>query len=122
MASGDVSFPKATGDSGAKGAPIAIDQTGSPYTTLHTSDATSSPTYVDVVTIEAWNVDTSTRTLTLLVNGTGDANKVPIELAPGAGPVVVVDRWPSWNGCTWKAYASAANKINVKVRVERYEE
>lgn len=115
---GDFELLSGSADATGNGKLVSIAATSSPGTTLHT--ASSGTDYWDVVTIEVSNNDTIERTLTLQWGGTTDADLLRVDLAPGVGAQMIVDRWRIRNGLIIRAFADAADVVVAKVEVERY--
>ena len=101
------------------GRPIAVAATSSPGTTIHTATADVGSER-DQIDIYASNIDSVSRTLTLQWGGTTTADQIgPITLAANSGDVLIVVNKPLQNNLIIKAYASAANIVNVTGNVRR---
>lgn len=90
---------------------IKVAATGTPGTTIHTGQA--STTLTDVVTLYAYNSDTVTRRLTLEWGGTtAPDDNIVVDLPPkGLGLIPVVVDLIIRNSLIVKAFADAANVV-----------
>lgn len=131
MASGQVSIIPASGDSSGKFEQIAITATSSGgANVLHTTDtavvvdSTGASVYkfVDYISIEAVNVSTVARTLTILWGDTASPQaEIIVQMGPQLPPVSIVDRRPLQGGAIVRAYADDGTSINVYVQIERFQ-
>ena len=114
---GDIEIRSLSGDSTTDGKQIDIAATSSPGTILHTAVAGTS--YWDYITIEVSNRDTVARTVTIEWGGTTAADTVTLELAPGLGPVTMIDRRMLRDSHVVRAYCDAANVVSAWGEVHR---
>ncbi len=114
--SGDVTPVLLSGSTDGK--PIAVAATATPGTAIHTAPAGTDTT--DYVWIQAVNIDTVDRSLTIEFGGTAAAQSIKtITIPPNIGLYVVCENLPIRNGNAIAAFASAANVINIVGRVTR---
>lgn len=101
----------------ADGMQIGLTTTASPGTVLHSGTESSSGEVWDVITIEACNIDTTNRVLTVAWGGVATKDLVMFTLAPREGRVPIIIKGRLKRGLPVSAWASAADKINVYVEV-----
>ncbi len=102
------------------GRPIKVSATGSTGTTIHSTIGSAS---IDEVYLYANNTDTLTRTLTIQWGGTSSPDdNIVVGILPQSGiflvvpGLIVVD---TGSAVTVRAFASAANTINITGYVNR---
>lgn len=97
------------------GRPISIVATSSPGTVIHTVPSDTSGILYHQVFLYAANIDgAGSHTLTLQLGGTTTDDQIVIPIGANSGPILVLDGKNLLNGgVTIRAYANAANKINV---------
>lgn len=84
--------------------------------TIHTAHATSD----DEIYIDACVTGATARTLTIAFGGVLDPdNLIPITLEPNEGLVRVIAGVPLSGGLVVKAFASAADEVNIVGKVHR---
>ena len=108
-----VSYDLQPGSGSVDGKMVAVAETTSPGTILHT--ATSDPTEVDVITILVANIDNKDKELTIEWGGLTDADKIIIGIPHEEGLVLIINGRPLKNGQVVRAFSNEANKINVLV-------
>jgi len=102
----------------ADGTQIGLSTTASPGTLLHGGTESSSGEVWDVITIEACNIDASSnRTITVAWGGLATKDLVMYTLPIREGRVPVIIKGRLKRGLEVRAWASAADKINVYVEV-----
>lgn len=99
-----------------EGKMILVAAGTSPGTLLHTTTAVADE--VDVVSLFAVNMDTSSIYLTVQWGGTTANDQIILQIAPKAAPVQVVFRWRLTGGKEIRAFASTANKVLVYGHVQ----
>lgn len=94
------------------GRPIKIAATATPGTTIHTATATSGE--IDELWLWAVNTYTVTHKLTVEWGGTtAPDDLIEVGIPAGSGLVLVVPGLPVRNGVIVRAFAAAANVVNV---------
>ncbi len=102
---------KLSGSTDGRG--VAVAATSSPGTTIHTAQSGTTAGSFDEVWLYAVNIDTVTRTLTIQCGGTSTSDNIVITLAANTGLVLVLPGLVLQNSDVIKAFADAANKVNV---------
>lgn len=98
------------------GAPVKVAATATAGTLIHTASATAK----DEVYLWAVNTDTVARKLTIEWGGTtAPDNLIEVTIQPEAGLVPIVPGLPLTNSKVVRAFAAAANVINVVGYVNR---
>lgn len=116
MASEDLTARILSGST--SGRPIIVAATATPGTVIHTPASTAPD--LELLTLDAWNTGTVTRTLTL---EWGHASStLPIDLEPGAGPIRIATQYPIQAASNVvRAFADAADEVLIIGRVTYYE-
>jgi len=101
------------------GRPISISVTSSPGTTIHTVSANTDGATYHQVYLYVNNIDgAGTHKLYLQLGGTSTADTVIIDIPANGLPIEALNGENMFNGgVSIKAYANAANTINVWGRV-----
>lgn len=94
------------------GRPIAVAATSSPGTLIHTAAAASGANQFDEIWLWATNIDSADRVLTLQFGGTTTADEIMITVKAGQTIMVLAGNRLN-NGLILKAFADAANKVNL---------
>lgn len=116
---GDFVITSISGDTSTDGVGVSIVATTSPGTTLHT--ATSGTDYWDYVKVWLVNTDTVTRTVYVQWGGTAAKDAIPIDVAPGIGPVAVFEDFrPLRNGLLIRAYCATTAVVTAHGEVHTY--
>ena len=98
------------------GAPVKVAATATAGTLIHTASATAK----DEIYLWAVNTDTVARKLTIEWGGTtAPDNLIEVTIQPEAGLVPIVPGLPLTNSKVVRAFAAAANVINVVGYVNR---
>jgi len=97
----------------AQGVPIAVTATSGTGTSVHTTTAISGT--FDEVFLQASNIDTAERILTLQIGGTANTNLL-VYTIPASTTVDILVPGRFFN-TTIKAISDSANKINIIGRV-----
>lgn len=97
------------------GRPIKVAATATPGTTLHTADASA----LDEVTLYATNTDTVDRAITIEWGGTTSPDDLIKETVPAGATILIAPGWPVTGSVVVRAFAAAANVINVVGYVNR---
>lgn len=111
-------YSKLTLTGSTDGAPIKLTTTGSPGNLLHT--AVSGAGSLDEIWL--WGVVTSasTRVVTVQFGGVGSPdNNLPILIQPTLGLFCLIPGLILQNGLVCRAYADAANEVNIVGYVNR---
>lgn len=102
-----------------RGQPIAVAAVATPGTLIHTDSNTAD--HFDEVWLWASNVDTVDRVLTLELGGTGLGNEADYAIPAGTTVQVLLGQ-PMSGGDVIRAYADAANDVNVFGYVNRMDQ
>jgi hypothetical protein len=104
-----------------QGKPISITATGSTGTTIHTT--LSSSTIMDEVWLYATNVDSTQRTLTIELGGTGTTNEIIVGISPRSGLSIILPgttiSGDGSGGTIIRGYSSSGGTINIIGYVNR---
>lgn len=94
------------------GRPIKVAATATAGTLIHTATATSGE--IDELWLWACNTDSATRKLTIELGGTtAPDDLIEVSIPAESGLVLVVPGLPVRNGVVVRAFAAAANVVNV---------
>lgn len=100
------------------GRPISVAAAATPGTLIHTAVAGTDD--VDEVWLYAVNTDTAARKLTIEFGGTTSPDDlVEVELGPEDGLKLIVPGLPLQNGLVVRAFAAAADVVNILGFVNR---
>jgi len=97
------------------GRPVKVAATATPGTTIHTAHATAK----DELYLFATNTDTVDRELTIELGGTTAPDDLVKVTVPAKDTVLVIAGSPLSNSLLAKAFAAAANVINIFGYVNR---
>lgn len=98
------------------GSPVKVAATATAGTLIHTASATAK----DEVYLWAVNTDTTARKLTIEWGGTtAPDNLIELTIQPEAGLVIVIPGLPLTNSKVVRAFAAAANVVNIVGYVNR---
>jgi hypothetical protein len=113
-------FSKVELSGSTDGRMIKVAATGTPGTTIHTANAVTGADNYDEVWLEAVNTDTVARKLTIEWGGTTSPDDlIEVTIPPESGLVMVVNGMILQNGLVIRAFAAAANVINIIGYVNR---
>ena len=117
MSDAKIAPDQVVGSEIADGLQIGLTATASPGTLLHGGTESNSGEQWDVITIEACNIDSSNRVLTIAWGGIATKDLVLFTMAPREGRVPIIIKGRLKRGLEIRAWASVADKINVYVEV-----
>lgn len=111
-------FTKTLLSGSTNGRNIKVVATATAGTTIHT--AVSGTSSIDEIWLWATNTDTVSRTLTIEFGGTTSPDDLTtVTLSPNAGQTLIIQGLPLQNSLLVRAFASAANVVNINGYVNR---
>ena len=108
-------FSKELLSASTSGKAIKVAATATPGTLIHTAHATAK----DEIWLYATNFDTAVRTVTIEFGGTAEDDTMVLSIPSKSGWTLVVPGYVLTGGLLIRAFADAANKINIQGYVNR---